>query len=136
MIIAKTILKMRERDAFGSGEFGASRAGGSRTHMGVDYAAHEGDIIFPVKDGKVSKIGYPYSDDLSFRYVQITDLSNNKWRYFYIFPDVQMGEVIDIITPLGMLQTLQERYPGITDHVHLEVIANSGVKVDPASLLS
>ena len=124
-----TQAKLRGTDRWGSGAFGASR--GSRTHNGLDYAACPGDLCLPVKPGTVTKVGYPYSDNLSFRYVEVTDEDSYRARYFYIDPAVGLGEEVGTDTPLGTVQSLNKRYEGITDHVHLEVIAPVGNFIDP-----
>ena len=104
-----------------------------KKHNGVDYACAPGSTIFSLTGGTVTKIGYPYGDDLSFRYVQVTDADGNDIRYFYVSPSAVMGELIDIGDELGQLQDLGLRYPGITSHVHFEVVTCRSPKtfVDP-----
>ena len=53
----------------GDGSFGASR--GSRLHTGRDYAAKPGTDIMCPCDGVVSRIGQCYSDDPTYRLVEI-----------------------------------------------------------------
>lgn len=113
MITAK--LKKRGVDKWGSGEFGASR--GDRTHNGIDYCVA---ICSPVK-GEVTKLGYCYSNDLSYRYVQVTDSAHRDHRIFYIDPLVKVGDMVEPGDFIGTPQTLQTRYPGITDHCHYEI---------------
>ena len=116
----KFIGTIREQDNYGRGEYGAPR--GSRKHNGVDICAAPESIVMSPVSGTVSKLGYPYSDDLSFRYVQITDDFGYLVRFFYVDPAVAVGEMVMEGWPVGKVQTLQKRYPGITDHVHLEVM--------------
>ncbi len=78
----KVICPKRTPDAFGSGDFGASRDGGARTHNGQDYSAVPGSTVLSPVAGKVMKLGYPYGDDLSYRYVEIKDGENRRWRLF------------------------------------------------------
>src|SRR5690606_19387199 len=63
----------RTWDHFGSGAYGASRDGGVRHHAGVDYVAEAGQAVKAPISGYVTRIGYAYADDLSFRYVEITN---------------------------------------------------------------
>ena len=107
-------------DIFGSGDFGAPR--GDRVHTGTDFRCV---VVAPVA-GEVTKIGYPYSDDLSYRYVQITDSDGYDVRCFYVDPSVQVGDRVVVGTEIGTMQSLQGRYPGIIDHVHVEVRAPGG----------
>jgi murein DD-endopeptidase MepM/ murein hydrolase activator NlpD len=106
---------LRPNDKFGSGKFGASR--GKRTHNGIDLAAQ----VLALKSGTVTKIGYPYGDDLFFRYVQITDEEGIDWRYFYVQPTIKKGSYIEKGQAIGVMQCTGKRYPEITPHVHLEI---------------
>lgn len=126
-------MQIRGCDKWGCGHFGASR--GSREHKGVDIVCEPGKVFQAFTQGVVTKIGYAYADDLSFRYVEVTDRVGAGWRYFYIEPCVEEGDVIDAYDDLGVVQSLQKRYPGITPHVHFEIIRKEGTYVDPTSIL-
>lgn len=126
--LIETILGHRSGDKWGQGHFGAPR--GDRTHNGIDYACDaESEILSPVS-GMVTKIGYPYADDLSFRYVQITDSSGADHRVFYVDPSVFLNQGVRKNFPIGLSQKLSDRYPGITEHIHYEIKV-SGRYVDP-----
>jgi len=74
------ITPKRGTDGYGSGEFGASRS--NRTPHGVDYACYPGSqLLSPVK-GSVTKLGYPYRDDMAYRYVEITDCNELRHPFF------------------------------------------------------
>ncbi|HYD43986.1 MAG TPA: M23 family metallopeptidase [Phenylobacterium sp.] len=112
----------RTWDGFGSGAYGASRDGGVRHHEGVDYVAEGGQAVKAPISGYVTRIGYAYGDDLSFRYVEITNPAlRYQARVLYVSPEVAVGDTVRLGEAIGEAQTLQGRYPGITDHVHLEV---------------
>ena len=114
--------KLPERgvDHYGSGKFGAPR--GNHDHHGIDYSCPPGAIVYSPVEGIVSKLGYPYSNDLSYRYVQVTDEADHLYRVFYIEPLVDLEEEVDTETAIGICQDLTTRYQnGITNHVHLEV---------------
>lgn len=125
-------LPIRQTDNYGSGLFGASRDGGSRTHKGVDFCCYPGTKILAPACGRVIKIGYPYGDDLSFRYVRIETVRGDIHTVMYISPLVEVGDsVIGGLTAIGESQDLQKRYPsGMTNHVHYD-IKKQGVYVDP-----
>lgn len=127
----------RGLDAYGSGRFGASRDGGTRQHMGVDYIATAGQAVLAPISGYVTKIGYPYADDTELRYVEIDNPALKiSARVFYVDPGVVVGQAVRLGTRIGVAQTLQARYPGgITDHVHLEMADGAGHKLDAATLL-
>lgn len=123
------IAPLRGVDLFGSGAFKAPR--GSRTHKGIDYAALPGSTVLSPVAGEVTKLGYPYGDDLSFRYVEITTPLNKRWRFFYVLPGASLGEEIKEGESLGTVQDLNPRYKGITPHIHLEVMLLDGSVVNP-----
>lgn len=125
-------MKFRDCDDWGCGHYGAPR--GDRVHRGVDIVAAPGDPVFCLNRGIVTKVGYPYSDDLSYRYVEVTD-AGVRWRYFYCEPIVNVGDEVDAYTQIGTAQALGDRYPGITPHMHLEVIGPDG-HIDPTPLVS
>jgi peptidoglycan LD-endopeptidase LytH len=113
---------VRAHDAFGEGEFGASRDGGGRGHEGVDYIADAGQTVVAPISGYVTKIGQAYSDG-DFRFIEISNPALQfEARVFYVRPDVKVGDVVRLGTPIGTVRTLQTRYAGITDHVHLELM--------------
>lgn len=128
-----TELEPRGVDEWGSGAYGASR--GERKHVGVDFVAEPGVLIGSHRSGVVSKLGYPYGDDLSFRYVEVTTPNGKRLRFFYLAPHVAEGEKIEIGDTLGAVQSLQKRYPNITDHVHFEVRTPRGEPLNPERFL-
>jgi len=123
------VLEKRGNDKWGSGEWGAKR--GSRRHMGVDYKILPGDTVLSLTEGVVTKLGYPYADDLSYRYVEVEDANEYKLRYFYILPSVKVGQMVAEGEPLGIAQSLDRRYEGITEHIHFEVKNDIGELINP-----
>ena len=125
----------RGHDGYGDGFFHARRDGGSRPHEGVDYDSRAGqDVAAPIS-GYVAKIGYAYPGDERFKYVEIDNPALKlQARVFYVDPDVAVGDSVEIGRPIGRAHSLQRRYPGITDHIHLEVEA-AGRKIDAQSVI-
>ena len=118
----------RKTDAQGSGAFGSSR--GSRTHNGVDYACYPGSAVLSPVDGVVTKLAYPYADDLFYRYVEVTAPDGTHHRVFYIDPTVTMNLKVKAgVTQLGVSQEL--KYDGITQHVHYEIKDTPTTFVNP-----
>ena len=129
----KSIAPDRKPDDYGKGHFGASR--GKRKHNGKDYAVWPNSKIFSPVEGEITKIGYPYGDDLAFRYVQITINSGFSVRIFYIEPVVSVGDFVTKETIIGSSQSLLKRYKnGMTPHIHLEVKNLQGEFIDPKEL--
>jgi hypothetical protein len=113
---------VRGCDEFGCGGFGAPRDGGERRHEGTDFDADPGQKVDAPISGFVTKIGEAYVDDGRFRFVEIT---NPALRYvarvFYVDPGVRDGQAVHVGQPIGKAHGLELRYPGITNHVHLEL---------------
>ena len=126
---------LRGVDKWGSGAFGAARDGGRRRHSGTDFLATEGQQILAVATGYVTKLGYPYADNLAYRYVEITTTSNYAIRHFYVCPgmDISIGVWVAGGSVIGTYQSLATRYPSITEHVHIE-IRKSGQLINPTAL--
>ena len=124
----------RGSDAYGSGEFGASRTG--HIHAGVDYVSQAGQQVLAPIAGFVTRVGYAYKDSAHYRYVEITNrLTGYTARVMYVGPEVYEGQALALGQPIGHAQTLQTRYPSITDHVHLEIARVGGRQVDAAALI-
>lgn len=128
----------RGEDAYGEGEFGARRDGGSRRHEGVDYMARAGQAVRAPISGYVTKIGYAYADAPNLRFIEITNPALRiAARVFYVNPKVEVGQPVAMGRPIGTAKSLQRMYPGgMTDHVHLEIIDRRGVRIDAAKIIS
>lgn len=122
--------KYRKCDKFGCGFYGASR--GTRKHKGIDLISIDGEKVYSPIDGKVTKLGYCYADDLSFRYVEI---SNKKHvvRLLYVQPSIPINAELCAGDTIGSAQSLQNRYQGITPHIHAEV-KEFGDEINPETL--
>jgi leukocyte cell-derived chemotaxin-2 len=110
----------RQRDKWGFGSFGAGRGG--RPHQGVDFAVRAGDDVLSPVDGLILRPAAPYKDDPRFDGVVIE--GSGPWtgvevKIFYVAGErsgsIKAGERI------GRAQNVASKYPGITNHVHLEV---------------
>ncbi len=122
MIPLKTESQLLVRnDEAGQGHFGADR--GSRTHRGVDFYLLPGEVLLSPVTGTVTKVGYPYADDLAYRYIEVSLMNNHRHRFFYVEPEHEVGNIILVGTRLGTAQDIVKRYPGIgmRHHVHYEI---------------
>lgn len=137
-------LPLRISDDFGSGAFEAPRGtnekGKKMLHKGVDILCAPLTIINAPIGGKVTKHGYCYKDDLSYRYVQIKDKKGASHRLFYVLPGIKVGQVVKKNQPIGIAQNIAIRYydpkksqkkPKIMlNHIHYEVLVKRK-PVDP-----
>ena len=119
-------LRRRKCDGFGCGEYGASR--GNRKHKGIDLLVNPGADIFAPISGKI-RFANPYSNDTRFKGVEISSALHGV-KLFYFLPSVKNGEMVKAGQRIGKAQNLGIKYPGIPNHIHLEVRV-SGVSVDP-----
>lgn len=127
----------RDHDHFGSGAFGARRDGGSRSHEGVDYAAVADQAVRAPISGYVTKIGHAYGGDDSLKFVEITNPAiGYVARTFYVDPMVKVGEVVRLGARIGSAESLQSHYPGITDHVHLEIMDPAQQRIDAGRVIT
>jgi murein DD-endopeptidase MepM/ murein hydrolase activator NlpD len=118
---------IRQNDAWGDGYFGASR--GNRPHLGVDYVVNEGEVVYAPCDMDSFNVSYPYSFDANDNYILTGARFNTKingvnfdGRMWYFTPYSHLfGRDISKGTPIGVAQTLQHRYAGITDHLHFQL---------------
>lgn len=116
----RIILPERGSDPWGSGAFGASR--GERVHKGIDYECLPGSEVLSPVTGNVTKLGYPYADDLSYRYIQISNTYTH--RIFYVEPLVKVGDWVTENTVIGICQNITKRYDSrMKNHVHYEVLS-------------
>ena len=125
---------VRGKDCHGFGHFGAPR--GRRRHNGIDVVAEAGQEVLSCSDGTISKIGYPYADDLSYRYVEV-QRGPYRERYFYVQPAerIELGLRVKAGDSLGTIQDLCCRYGGIGNHCHLEIKDSRGGFIDPNKYL-
>lgn len=119
---------IRKWDEHGGGAFGDPRGG--RPHNGIDLVCPSGQEVRSPVDGKVTKLGYTYADDLSYRYVEVF-AGGYYYRVFYVSPEVQLGDEVLFGERIGTAQNIKRRYPGITPHIHFEIKDGNGEYVDP-----
>ncbi len=128
--------RIRNPDKWGSGSFGAPR--GSRKHNGIDITAiNRQDVLSPVS-GKVIRKSFPYAKDLSYTGVLIEGTDGHAGilvKIFYMTPLVSViGSNVSAGEKIGAAQELTRKYPGITNHIHLEVRKNNLI-VNPKTML-
>ena len=131
------MLILRGSDKHGSGDWKSPRAGG-KTHNGVDIGAPPLSLVMSPVSGTVTKLGWPSDNPKKqhLRYVQITDHFGNRHRCMYISPTVVKGAAVEKgITQIGVSQDLTLIYKGMLNHVHYEIIDNTGRFRNPLPFL-
>jgi murein DD-endopeptidase MepM/ murein hydrolase activator NlpD len=128
---------MRGCDAYGCGDFGSVRDEGGRRHEGADFDAARGQAVRAPISGFVTKIGEAYPDDGGIKFVEITNPAIHfVARVFYVQPTTREGQAVRIGQVIGRAKSLQRRYPGITNHIHLELAKIGRPKIDPTLLIT
>ncbi len=129
--------RLRRRDSWGEGHFGAPR--GRRQHNGIDIVARVGDDIRSPIDATLVRVAAPYDDDLLLSGVLLEGRNHHAGlavKIFYVDPlQMLMGRTVRAGQTIGLAQSLAARYPGITNHIHLEV-RHDGELLDPQPLIA
>lgn len=127
---------VRKNDKWGKGYYGAPR--GNRKHNGIDIVAPLGKEVTSPLEAKVVRISYPYASDMSFTGLLLHGIGSYKGfeiKIFYIKPVPNIvGKTVHFNQKIGVAQSLSTKYPGITNHVHLEVKIN-GIQTDPKTVI-
>lgn len=140
--------RVRGRDAYGEGCFGARRDGGRRRHLGVDLIAEPGALVTSPADGHLAGTIEPYPNDPKKRGrlsgVRIRTDDGYQVRVLYV-DAIAMGHagsapIIAGETPIGRVQDLSSVYPPIggghmTNHIHVDV-SKDGRFFDPTACLA
>ena len=66
------------------------------------------------------------------RYIEVTDVGDNKHRFFYVDPKFKVGDKVSTKDIIGVTQGLAMMYLGITDHFHYEIINKEGKFINPS----
>ncbi|PRQ00464.1 peptidoglycan DD-metalloendopeptidase family protein [Enhygromyxa salina] len=111
--------RSRRHDKHGSGQFGAPR--GARLHRGLDIVTRAGEEIYSPIVGEVVREALPYAKDPRYRGLVIR--GRDAWadvelKLFYV-QGILTGRV-EAGATIGFAQNLELKYPGITNHVHIE----------------
>lgn len=109
----------RKCDAYGCGGFGASRDSGKRGHKGMDVVTSTGQKVFAPFGGKIRTFE-AYEGYSSLLGVEVKGASY-KVKLMYVLPVVKNGDRVKAGQLIGYAQSLQMKYPGISDHIHAEV---------------
>ena len=127
---------VRGCDDFGCGAFGSRRDAGERRHEGTDFEADAGQAVDAPISGFVTKIGEAYVDDGRYRFIEITNPAlHYVARVFYVDPSVAEGQAVRLGQPIGSAHSLEPRYPGITNHVHLELSRQGRSRIDATRMI-
>ena len=134
-IIAPGAGKVRKSDSYGVGAFWESRrrrtsnsAGETVTveyrHRGGDYIVVAGEEVFAPVTGFVVRVTDAYSSDGHGLKAIVIKSDDYEAKILYVRPDALIGPGSFVVageTKLGSAQAVSAKYPGITDHVHIQI---------------
>lgn len=156
MLLPMIRTMIRGQDEWGSGAFGASRDGGSRTHNGIDIVAPYGSSPVTLTECKILRVGHPYdprpSSELdirteaarkkhdlkaAMRLIVLEDPYGNQIKLMYVLPfdHIKPGLKLPQYASICTTQDLDPIYPGITPHYHFEVSDDHGRIINPHDYL-
>lgn len=126
--------KSRVKDIYGSGQFGASRDGGTRKHKGIDIVVNLGEKIYCPIVGTIMRQIVAYKNDNTYKGIEI--IGNEVWDGYKIkilYVDGLFSGNANKSQEIGFAQDLTIKYPGITNHIHIEAYYK-GKLIDPFEL--
>ncbi len=134
--------QVRPADRYASqgGAYHAARArdGRSRKHEGIDLLTTPPQDIMAPCLVKVLRKADPYPDTkdstLLGIYLECMEPAWDGMRIKILYCDPMLaliGKLCPKGTVIARAQSLQELYPGIRDHIHVELELASGVRIDP-----
>jgi hypothetical protein len=128
---------VRGRDKYGSGEWHASRDNGKRRHDGLDLVSVPGQPLLSMSLLRILRRADPYPDSkdatLTGVMLELLDpaFEGITMRLLYVEP---VGHLFGKMCPprvvIAHAQSLQHLYPGITNHVHVDMWLG-GQRIDP-----
>lgn len=110
--------ELRGNDSYGSGAYLAGR--GNRPHRGRDYLGTPGQMVYAAIGGIMIRTARPYANsNLSGCVIQNDKITV---KMFYFKPTHGLiGKEVFEGQGIGIMQAISDRYPGMPDHVHLEI---------------
>ena len=110
--------------------------GNNRLHLGVDIIAKEGNLLYAVADGTITKLYSVGSDKLAGNGVRLTMADGT---YFFYGHMLKIADGITVGTKVkaGQVVGLLGKTGGTTTpHLHLEVHPLGGAAIDPTPIVS
>ncbi len=135
--IVDTMVMRMDGRPWGDGNYGASRNGNTRQHLGVDITVYKGQTIYSPIQGIITREAIPYASDPKYRGVYIEgtgQYTGYAVKMFYMTSN-KIGQGIFAGDVIGEAQAINEKYsPQMTNHVHIEAYYNNQL-IDPTPLL-
>lgn len=110
--------------------------GGGRLHLGVDIIAKEGNLIYAVADGTITKVYSTTSDKLAGNGVRLTTADGTYFFYGH-FKSVAEGITVGTKVKAGQVIGYNGKTGATnTPHLHFEVHPQGGEAIDPTAIVA
>jgi len=110
--------------------------GGGRLHLGVDIIAKEGNLIYAVADGTITKVYSTATDKLAGNGVRLTTADGTYFFYGH-FKSVAEGISVGTKVKAGQVIGYNGKTGGTnTPHLHFEVHPQGGEAIDPTAIVA
>jgi murein DD-endopeptidase MepM/ murein hydrolase activator NlpD len=110
--------------------------GTGRLHLGVDIIAKEGNLIYAVADGTITKVYSTATDKLAGNGVRLTTADGTYFFYGH-FKSVAEGITVGTQVKAGQVIGYNGKTGGTnTPHLHFEVHPRGGEAIDPTSIVA
>jgi murein DD-endopeptidase MepM/ murein hydrolase activator NlpD len=110
--------------------WGATRSGG-RTHEGVDIIANEGNLLYAVTDGEITKLFWDHPGALAGNGFRLTHASGTYYTYLHLLsfaPGIEVGTKVKAGDVIGFVGNTGS---SATPHLHFEIHPGGGGPVNP-----
>jgi murein DD-endopeptidase MepM/ murein hydrolase activator NlpD len=105
------------------------------SHHGEDYMSTPGQAVYAAMSGRVVSLANPYSDWPALHGILIIASDGTACYLFYMNAlQGTVGSIVRAGDSVGIAQSLQEKYPGIIEHIHVQII-RSGTFLDLVNLI-
>jgi len=109
--------------------------GGGRLHEGVDIIAPEGNLLYAVVDGTVSRMYWDFPGALAGNGLRIAQPNGTYFTYLHLesfAPGIEVGAKVQAGDVIGYVGNTGN---SATPHLHFEVHPNGGAAVNPYPLV-
>jgi murein DD-endopeptidase MepM/ murein hydrolase activator NlpD len=110
--------------------------GKDRKHLGVDIIAKEGNLLYAVADGTITKLYTEASDKLAGNGVRLT-MADGTYFFYGHMQKIADGMIIGTKVKAGQVVGYLGKTGGTTTpHLHLEVHPLGGAAIDPTPIVA
>ena len=121
-------------------QFGASRDGGNRTHVGQDIDGQDpGDPVLSVMKGTVTEVGSGFrfqNGQGRSQTIGIQHPDGTMSRYVHVLSDVSVGDEVLTGQKIGTVSPADVASSKDFPHLHFELYAKGGGVIDPRPFLN